>query len=280
MAKRLASLYEQGEEMEEQAHPLFMGEEESIRLFFMSRFGMDVKGREREYFWGLVMASFAAATLLTMAFLHLPLSMAAAGGAVGAYAVKSMVDSQRRQVIEQIETDLPMVYRLMGSLTAVPGGVPEMLETAAGAVRASGNDLLAVILMRLAADVRKEGVKAFQEFEMRAASTSPSLAALARQMARYSELGGAAFSEAFGAAAETIGEIVSKRVYARGKVDAAMDAVKIMIVAMLATIAMFARDPSFREQIGNPVVIMVYAGVATSMIIGYYFIKSMAEEVM
>ncbi len=279
VAKRLASLYE--EEIEEdQSHPLFMGEEESVRLFFASRLGMDVKGREKEYFWGLVAAAAMATATLVWMLVHLPLLLDLAVGAVGGYVVKGMVDSQKRAVIEQIEADLPEVYRLMGSLTAVPGGVPEMLETAAGAVSASGNDLLALVLMRLAADVRKEGVKAFREFEARTAASSPSLSALARQMARFSELGGATFSEAFGATAETIGEIVSMRVYARGKVNATMDAVKIMILAMAATIAMFARDPSFRAQLGSVTAMMVYAGVGVSMAVGYYFIRSMAEEVM
>lgn len=210
--------------------------------------------------------------------LGLPVIFGLVLGALAAMTPAAWLNGRVKARAQQVETELPLALQRLAVNIRLNPDVAEAL--AAVAETLPQDSPLAAELKRTARESRTGGQnQALEAFEQRAQLLSPSLATVAFQLQRYAEKGGAAFGEAFIAAAENLHRILAGRNKGEAKAAEAMGAIKI-IPAMLGLVMLyFMSDPTMRATFQRPVMQLFMVGLVMWMALGYWFMRGLVEEI-
>lgn len=219
----------------------------------------------------------AAVAFLGANAFGLPPILALGLGGFAAVAPMLYLNGKVKARAKRMEKELPMALQRIATNIRIHPDVAETLQSVAETL--DDDSPLGSELRRTARDLRTHGRQALDEFEARAQLVSPSLAAVAFQLARYAERGSGSFSDAFTGAAENLHKILEGRNKAEAKSSEAMGAIKI-IPAMLALVMLyFMNDPQMKGTFQMPLMQVFLAVLAGWMGLGYWFMKGMIEDI-
>ena len=245
-----------------------------VRLAFAG-YGLDVTGWE-EGALILAYALLAAAILIPMALLKLPLILFLAAPILSFFLVNGLIEGKWNNLRQQIEKEIPLLLtRLSGALQS-SSNVLAVLSEEAENLEPGGP--LQTWLVRLVQRLQAEGIAGLKSIQEEAKNVSPALLLFAVQVERLYETGGQGYIEAFQMTADNLSGLLETRAEANAVADGAWGTVRIIALALGAAMGSVLLNPASKAISQNPIVqvgmlfAIIWAGV------GFWYIGNTIRE--
>ncbi len=249
---------------------VFGSKRHRIRVAFR-RLGLDVAGREPLAMW-LGRTASGVGFVLALRLAGLSWMVSWSGVVAGALFFEGWVTEQWRAMQNQIEDEIPMFLLRMNAVVKTTPNIAVALEEVSKTL--SPKKPLRAWVERLARALQQRGRKALGEAQEEALVLSPSLGVVVVLLERLAETGGTGFTEAFGQAAESLGDVLDARVTARAKGASAQGTLFILAgVTLLMMVGMTSGGYA-----NAPVIQTMFAVSIVWMTVGMIVVKKMLQE--
>ena len=221
--------------------------------------------------YGAALAAFAIGTGL----LGFVVGLVLAG--VAWYAPQAWLKDKVQSRGKSIDRVLPIaIGRIAAGLLA--GGSPtEVLQQTADSMEIEGKNPLSPELSLTAIEIRtKDSKSALHSLAERSPSTS--LANLAMLLDGYVEAGGGKYAETLMDISGRVQSILMARNRAQAKAGDVMVSAMTLPGALVLVIAYLAMDPLMARSLHAIPVQLVLGGVVVTMVVGYFVMRSIAQE--
>jgi hypothetical protein len=274
-ARRALADFQQAHATKEPSAQAQMGSKaDKIRLAF-SAYRLDVSGWEGSALL-LAYVLVAAAILLPLALLRLPMLLWLSAPALSFTLVNGLVEGKWSQQRQQIEKEIPLLLtRLSGALQS-SGNVLAVLSEEAENLAPGGP--LQAWLERLVGRVQAEGVSGLKAIQEEAKDISPALLLFAVQIERLYAAGGQGYVEAFQMTADNLSGLLETRAEAVAVAAGAWGTVRIIALALGAAMLSVLLNPASQAISQNAIVqvgmlfAILWAGV------GFWYIGNTIRE--
>ena len=244
--------------------------------FQVAGIDIDADAADAYLYGGSALAGIAV--FLAVLALGLPVIFGVVLGGLAAMTPAAWLNGRVKARAQQVEKELPMALQRLAVNIRLNPDIAEAL--AAVAETLPQDSPLAAEFRRTARESRTGGQnQALEALEQRSQLLSPSLATVAFQLQRYAEKGGAAFGEAFTAAAENLHRILEGRNKGEAKASEAMGAIKIIPAMLGLVMVYFMSDPAMRATFQLPIMQLFMVGLVIWMALGYWFMRGLVEEI-
>jgi len=249
---------------------VFGSKHHRIRVAFQ-RLGLNVAGWETLAMWLGRMAT-GVGFVLGLRLVGLTWMVSLSGVVAGALFFDSWVTEQWRTMQNQIEDEIPMFLVRMNAVVKTTPNIAVALEEVSKTL--SPKKPLRAWVERLTRALQQRGRRALSEAQEEAMILSPSLGVVVVLLERLAETGGTGFTDAFGQAADSLGDVLDARVTARAKGASAQGTLFILAsVTLLMMVGM--TDGGYAASGG---IQTMFALSVIWMTLGMIVVKKMLQE--
>lgn len=214
---------------------------------------------------------------LVLTWLFLPGLPALVVAGVAFYIPNAWLDDKVKSRGRKIDQVLPIAIGRISAGLLAGGSVPDVLQQVGESLALQGANPLTPELLLTASEMRvKDRTEALRGMAGR--SPSVSMANLAQLLEGFTEAGGRAYTEVLMQISSRVQQILIARNRAQAKAGDSLVSAKVLPGVLVAILAYLSSDPMVRESLGALPVQIVIGLTMTSMVAGYFIIRSMIME--
>jgi hypothetical protein len=248
-----------------------------LRLAF-AQFGVNVAGWEAGALWlGRGLAGLGV-FLAMYALVGLPIGPSLIGFLGGLLLMSGIMDGAWSKVRVDMEAEIPAFLNGFSSTIQVTQDVLRAIEEEAGALDPKGP--LRAWLLNFVSEAQSKGHDALEAKVKEAFSISSALGVVLFLIGRFWTTGGQEWAKSFALASTNLEGVLDARILARATGEGGKGSVKVVAGVTVVVIVMMVRNPALSSTMQDPLVQLVYAGIALAMVFGWAFMNNLIDNLI